>query len=174
MTTQGLPVVINAFASDFWMWGATLCRVYACIGGIFGVASIMTMVVIGYDRYNVIVKGFKGTKITFGKGAIIIIFVWIYAALGCCPPFLGWGGYALGNTFKLVHTYFNPMVPIKCTVCTLQLCNAENVKCTVLCTTYSVFDQFSGRFSKKDNSGCWCFKSAQKIAPATVGQRFTQ
>ena len=90
MTTQGFPVVINAFASDFWMWGATLCRVYACIGGIFGVASIMTMVVIGYDRYNVIVKGFKGTKITFGKAAIILIFVWLYAALGCCPPFLGW------------------------------------------------------------------------------------
>ncbi len=36
MTTQGLPVVINAFASDVWMWGATICRVYACIGGIFG------------------------------------------------------------------------------------------------------------------------------------------
>ena len=100
MTTQGLPVVINAFASDFWMWGATLCRVYACIGGIFGVASIMTMVVIGYDRYNVIVKGFKGTKITFGKAAIILILVWLYAALGCCPPFLGWGGYALGNIYN--------------------------------------------------------------------------
>jgi hypothetical protein len=27
----------------------------------------MTMVVIGYDRYNVIVKGFSGVKITAGK-----------------------------------------------------------------------------------------------------------
>jgi hypothetical protein len=27
----------------------------------------MTMVVIGYDRYNVIVKGFSGTKITPSK-----------------------------------------------------------------------------------------------------------
>ena len=109
MTTQGFPVVINAFASDFWMWGATLCRVYACIGGIFGVASIMTMVVIGYDRYNVIVKGFKGTKITFGKAAIILILVWLYAALGCCPPFLGWGGYALGNTYihTIIHSQYS-------------------------------------------------------------------
>ena len=68
------------------------------IGGIFGVASIMTMVVIGYDRYNVIVKGFKGTKITFGKAALILLFVWIYAVLGCTPPFMGWGGYALGKS----------------------------------------------------------------------------
>ena len=36
ITTQGLPCVINAFASDHWMFGATLCEVYACLGGIFG------------------------------------------------------------------------------------------------------------------------------------------
>ena len=112
MTTQGFPVVINAFASDFWMWGATLCRVYACIGGIFGTASIMTMVVIGYDRYNVIVKGFKGTKITFGKAAIIIIIVWLYAALGCCPPFLGWGGYALGNSTYRVDVLWCQLIKL--------------------------------------------------------------
>jgi hypothetical protein len=35
----------------------------------------MTMVVIGFDRYNVIVKGFSGTKITGGKAAIIILLV---------------------------------------------------------------------------------------------------
>ena len=57
--------------------------------------------------------------------------------------------------------------------------------CELLVVFPAVFDQFSGRFSKEDNSvgfkifkilisGCWCFKSAQKIAPATVGQRFTQ
>ena len=32
------------------------CRLYGCLGAIFGTASITTMVVIGYDRYNVIVK----------------------------------------------------------------------------------------------------------------------
>jgi len=33
----------------------------------------MTMVVIGFDRYNVIVKGFSGTKITGGKAAGILV-----------------------------------------------------------------------------------------------------
>jgi r-opsin len=55
------------------------------------------MVAIGYDRYNVIVKGFSGTKITSGKAAIIITAIWIYGVLGCCPSFWGWGGYKLGN-----------------------------------------------------------------------------
>ena len=36
MTTQGLPVAINAFVQDHWMWGALICKIYACIGGIFG------------------------------------------------------------------------------------------------------------------------------------------
>ena len=43
------------------------CQLYAAMGGIFGTASLLTMIVIGYDRYNVIVKGFTGTKITPGK-----------------------------------------------------------------------------------------------------------
>jgi len=99
MTTQGLPVVINAFAADHWMWGATVCRIYACLGGIFGTTSIVTMVVIGYDRYNVIVMGFKGAKITFPKAVLVLIVVWTYGIVGCCPPFWGWGGYALEGLF---------------------------------------------------------------------------
>ena len=58
----------------------------------------MTMVVIGYDRYNVIVKGFSGTKITGGKAAGILFILWAYSIVGCIPPFFGWGGYALGNS----------------------------------------------------------------------------
>jgi len=62
-----------------------------------GTASIMTMVVIGFDRYNVIVKGFSGAKITGGKAAAILFVLWAYSAIGCIPPFFGWGGYSLGK-----------------------------------------------------------------------------
>ena len=68
------------------------------------------MVAIGFDRYNVIVKGFAGTKITAAKAAAIITAIWIYGILGCCPPFWGWGGYKLGN---LNYTKYNKPVPIK-------------------------------------------------------------
>ena len=57
----------------------------------------MTMVAIGFDRYNVIVKGFSGTKITAGKATAILAVIWTYGILGCCPPFWGWGGYRLGK-----------------------------------------------------------------------------
>ena len=32
------------------------CKLYGFAGALFGTASIMTMIIIGYDRYNVIVK----------------------------------------------------------------------------------------------------------------------
>lgn len=57
----------------------------------------MTMVVIGYDRFNVIVRGFKGQKITPGIAFFILIAIWAYSVGVCIPPFLGWGGYALGK-----------------------------------------------------------------------------
>ena len=66
----------------------------------------MTMVVIGYDRYNVICKGFNGVKITAGKAFIILIAIWMYSTLGSMPPFLfGWGDYALGkkNFYKVLY-----------------------------------------------------------------------
>ena len=56
------------------------------------------MLIIGFDRYNVIVKGFNGTKITSGKAFGMIGASWCYAVAVCTPPFLGWGKYALGKT----------------------------------------------------------------------------
>jgi hypothetical protein len=53
------------------------------LGGIFGTLSLMTMIVIGYDRYNVIVKGFTGVKITPGK----VNTVAFITALECPPPY---------------------------------------------------------------------------------------
>jgi hypothetical protein len=36
MSTQGLPVAINAFMSQHFMYSSAMCRIYGCIGGIFG------------------------------------------------------------------------------------------------------------------------------------------
>lgn len=65
----------------------------------------MTMVVIGYDRFNVIVRGFKGQKITPGITFLILIAIWAYSVGVCIPPFFGWGGYALGKSYE--KTIFN-------------------------------------------------------------------
>ena len=55
------------------------------------------MLIIGYDRYNVIVKGFNGTKITQGMAMGMIAGSWVYSIVVCGTPFIGWGNYSLGK-----------------------------------------------------------------------------
>ena len=107
MLSQGPLMIINAFTSKHWMWGSLMCKIYGCTGGIFGTVSILTMVIIGYDRYNVIVKGFKGFKMNYLKALTILILIWTYSIGVCSPPFFGWGGYALGNSHKKYFLNFN-------------------------------------------------------------------
>ena len=66
-----------------------------------GTCSIITLVFIAYDRYHVIVFGIAHAKqrITTKKAALIIAFIWTYSVVTAIPPFLGWGGYALGTYY---------------------------------------------------------------------------
>ena len=64
MTTMGLPVIVNGFTQRYWMWGKydmmitdlifssgkLWCDIYGFLGAVCGTCSILTMVVIGYDR----------------------------------------------------------------------------------------------------------------------------
>ena len=96
--TQAWPVIINAFTQRYWMWGKLGCQLYGATGAITGVCSILTMVAIGYDRYNVIVKGLSGTKITSGVAFLILLLIWAYSVGVCCGPFFGWGAYKVEGT----------------------------------------------------------------------------
>jgi len=93
MLTMGLPVTINAFTQRYWMWGVLGCHIYAFCGAVCGTCSILNMAIIGYDRYNVIVKGFNGVKITPGKAFILLLLIWTYSVVISMMPFFGWGGY---------------------------------------------------------------------------------
>jgi len=96
MITQFPMFVHNSFNGGQWLFGPSACELYACTGmallllakiqltkmlftfsinffkkkcagSIFGATSICTMAVIAYDRYNVIVKGMSGTRMTSSK-----------------------------------------------------------------------------------------------------------
>ena len=62
-----------------------------------GTVSALSLLLIGYDRYNVIVKGINGFRMTYGGSCLFILMIWIYSIVVCVPPFLGWGEYALGK-----------------------------------------------------------------------------
>ena len=67
MITQFPMFVYNSFHGGMWLFGPFMCELYACTGSIFGLCSICTMAAISYDRYNVIVNGMNGTRMTYSK-----------------------------------------------------------------------------------------------------------
>jgi len=110
MTTQAPSVTVNIFMQRYWAWGVFGCELYGFLGAVFGCVSILSMVVIGYDRYNVIVKGFNGTKITPGKALIILLVIWAYCIGIGIMPLLGlWGNYAAeGLLYTCSYDYLSP------------------------------------------------------------------
>lgn len=107
MTTMGPTVTINVFVQRYWLWGPFGCKLYGFTGAVMGVVSICSMVVIGYDRYNVIVKGFNGVKITAGKALGILVAIWGYSIGISLPPLLDiWGGFTVeGMLFTCSYDY---------------------------------------------------------------------
>jgi len=111
--TQGPLMFINAFSSQFWMWGAFMCKLYGFLGAAFGTASIMNLVAVGYDRYNVICNGLAGARIKYSHAMLVSLFIWVYAVAACIPPYFGWGAYKLEGlfitcTYEYVTDHWNP------------------------------------------------------------------
>ena len=66
-----------------------------------GTCSIHTLAVIAYDRYNIIVKGMRATKITWQKSMVVNVTIWASCLAWCVPPYFGWGSYKLGMYYVL-------------------------------------------------------------------------
>lgn len=81
--------MINCYY-ETWVLGPLFCELYGFTGSLFGCASIWTMTMIAFDRYNVIVKGLSGKPMTI-NGALIRIFgLWSFTLAWTLAPFFGW------------------------------------------------------------------------------------
>jgi r-opsin len=67
-----------------------MCEVYALCGSIFGCASIWTMCMIAFDRYNVIVKGLSAKPMTINGALLRILGIWLMASIWTIAPMFGW------------------------------------------------------------------------------------
>ena len=90
--TMGPPMALNCFY-ETWILGPLMCEIYALFGSIFGCASIWSMTMIAFDRYNVIVKGLSGTPMTNNKALLEIMGIWLFSALWTILPMVGWNRY---------------------------------------------------------------------------------
>lgn len=67
------------------------CELYAFCGALFGITSMITLMVIALDRYFVITKPLASVRVMSKKKALIILVgVWLYSLAWSLPPFFGW------------------------------------------------------------------------------------
>lgn len=70
------------------------CELYAFCGALFGICSMMTLMVIAVDRYMVITRPLASLGVMSRRKALSILAVtWVYSAGWSLPPFFGWSEY---------------------------------------------------------------------------------
>lgn len=92
MCCMSPAMVINCYY-ETWVLGPLMCQLYAMFGSLFGCASIWTMTMIAFDRYNVIVKGIAGRPLTNGGALARVAGIWLFATLWTVAPLFGWNRY---------------------------------------------------------------------------------
>ncbi|KAM8837058.1 melanopsin-A-like isoform 2-T2 [Spinachia spinachia] len=89
-------LVMYAFCSMHkrWIFGKKGCEMYAFCGALFGICSMMTLMVIAVDRYVVITRPLASLGGMSRRKALgILAAAWVYSAGWSLPPFFGWSAY---------------------------------------------------------------------------------
>ncbi|KAL7856752.1 hypothetical protein SRHO_G00156510 [Serrasalmus rhombeus] len=72
----------------------TGCELYAFCGALFGMCSMITLMVIAVDRYFVITRPLASIgKMSHKRALIILVIAWLYTMCWSLPPFFGWSAY---------------------------------------------------------------------------------
>ncbi|XP_013166631.1 PREDICTED: opsin-1-like [Papilio xuthus] len=87
------PAMVISCYYETWVFGPFGCELYASTGSIFGFASIWTMTMIAFDRYNVIVNGIAAKPMTTNGALLRICVIWVCAVIWSLAPFFGWNRY---------------------------------------------------------------------------------
>ncbi|XP_069569172.1 melanopsin-A-like [Brachyistius frenatus] len=88
------PVFFITSMHKKWIFGKRGCEMYAFCGALFGICSMMTLMVIAVDRYVVITRPLASLGAMSRKKALsILAAAWVYSMGWSLPPFFGWSAY---------------------------------------------------------------------------------
>ncbi|XP_043836097.1 melanopsin [Dromiciops gliroides] len=114
MSFTQAPVFFASSLYKRWIFGEKGCEFYAFCGALFGITSMITLMVIALDRYFVITRPLASIgMISKKKTGLILLAVWLYSLAWSLPPFFGWSAYVpegLLTSCSWDYTTFTPSV----------------------------------------------------------------
>ncbi|XP_026128115.1 vertebrate ancient opsin [Carassius auratus] len=86
-----------SFASSVrgrWLLGRHGCMWYGFINSCFGIVSLISLVVLSYDRYRTLTV-YHNRGPDYRKPLLAVLGSWLYSLIWTVPPLLGWSSYGL-------------------------------------------------------------------------------
>uniref|UniRef100_A0A4W5NYG0 Opsin 4a (melanopsin) n=1 Tax=Hucho hucho TaxID=62062 RepID=A0A4W5NYG0_9TELE len=88
------PIFFTTSMHKRWIFGEKGCELYAFCGALFGICSMITLMVIAVDRYFVITRPLASIGVLSKKRALLVLVAaWSYSLGWSLPPFFGWSAY---------------------------------------------------------------------------------
>lgn len=88
------PIFFTTSMHKRWIFGEKGCELYAFCGALFGICSMITLMVIAVDRYFVITRPLASIGVLSRKRALLVLMAaWVYSLGWSLPPFFGWSAY---------------------------------------------------------------------------------
>ncbi|XP_066519125.1 opsin 4b [Hoplias malabaricus] len=94
MCVTQTPIFFITSMHKRWIFGEKGCELYAFCGALFGMCSMITLLVIALDRYFVITRPLASIgKMSHRRALLILVVAWLYTLFWSLPPFFGWSAY---------------------------------------------------------------------------------
>ncbi|MEQ2201581.1 Melanopsin-A [Xenoophorus captivus] len=107
MCVTQAPIFFITSMHKHWIFGKKGCELYAFCGALFGICSMMTLMVIAVDRYVVITRPLASLGVMSHKKALCFVAIaWVYSMGWSLPPFFGWSECNCIQRHKSLNCFF--------------------------------------------------------------------
>ncbi|XP_043921234.1 pinopsin-like isoform X2 [Protopterus annectens] len=89
----GTPFSFAASIEGRWLIGYYGCKWYGFANSLFGIASLISLSVLSYERYVTVINSTKVDLSNYRKAWLCIGGTWFYSLLWTIPPLFGWSNY---------------------------------------------------------------------------------
>ncbi|XP_037544209.1 teleost multiple tissue opsin 3b [Nematolebias whitei] len=88
----GTPLSFAASLRGRWLTGNYGCRWYGFCNALFGVVSLVSLSLLSFERYSVLLRGTQLNS-QYRRARLAVAISWFYSLIWTLPPLLGWSSY---------------------------------------------------------------------------------
>ncbi|XP_045910855.1 teleost multiple tissue opsin 2b isoform X1 [Micropterus dolomieu] len=90
----GTPLSFASSVRGKWLLGRSGCSWYGFINSCFGIVSLISLVILSYDRYSTMTV-YNRHGPNYRKPLLAVGGSWLYSLFWTVPPLLGWSSYGI-------------------------------------------------------------------------------